>query len=817
MARLAVADFAIVSAPAGFGKTSAIRASLASVDGIVAWPRLGSAFRSDAETVADGLLEAARQLGTSGEIPVVDIENSERLGRQVGATLDAVEGPCTLVLDDLHLIAPALQEQVSTALRGWFGDGRHLIVSTRHALADLSAYWPIHTADVIVTSKDLLLDEGLIAAMLGPGSATMLERIVHATGGWAQGVELMHRHLETDPVNGFERAESVLLALISSEVLTHLDDADLELLARLSFCDRAPTSVAERALNRPGSSLRLRTLLDDIAYVAVDDDGIRLTPIFRQALVRHITINDPGEVPPTHVRFAQAWLDEPATAHSTTEAVHHLLEAREFARAVQVLQQRWGVLYSASRVDVLVELMERVPVRYWADDAGCALLLGWANLLIGRGTRALELIQSPPLRTPVGAAIKRLVWAQGVWWSTGPAEALQLVAEGRERLDQLPPNERFPHMPGNDDIPAFRIVADGAEIRARFLLGDLAGSIERLDALVSQPSRLEPISVAGLHAVGALIRAFRGDRNEAAVHLDAADSLLEQLRVVEHYVMFPAHLARALLAVLAGDTSQVSGFLDRALCEASSSGAANFQRLCELVADLGDVAFTPSDPELAQRAARLPLVESYFPVRRARRRADLGDPAAAGAMLKGIPPHELTLSSWVHVLLMRHPLVEVRSWLSTQRAPVSAHGQVVRLMAEATVADTAAAATGSVRRAVAIASDRRLLGVIVDAPSALWARPEIAQLDLPMLADVRRLLQEGRGGDELRFTTREIELLKLLARSATAAEIAARLFVSVNTIKWHKANIYRKLDVNGSRRAVQRAAELGVLDAADLP
>jgi DNA-binding CsgD family transcriptional regulator len=186
-------------------------------------------------------------------------------------------------------------------------------------------------------------------------------------------------------------------------------------------------------------------------------------------------------------------------------------------------------------------------------------------------------------------------------------------------------------------------------------------------------------------------------------------------------------------------------------------------------------------------------------------------------MLKGIAPNELTLSAWLHVLLMRHPLVEVRSWLSTQPDPTCAHGEVVRLLAEAAVAEDAAAATSGVQRAVAIASDRRLISVICDAPAALWDRPEIARLDLPMLVDVRRLLREARGSEELRFTTREIELLRLLARSATAAEIAGRLFVSVNTVKWHKANIYRKLGVNGSRPAVARAMELGVLDAADLP
>lgn len=57
----------------------------------------------------------------------------------------------------------------------------------------------------------------------------------------------------------------------------------------------------------------------------------------------------------------------------------------------------------------------------------------------------------------------------------------------------------------------------------------------------------------------------------------------------------------------------------------------------------------------------------------------------------------------------------------------------------------------------------------------------------------------------------------MLARSATAGEIAGRLYVSVNTVKWHKANIYRKLGVSGSRLAVERAVELGVLDLSDQP
>jgi LuxR family maltose regulon positive regulatory protein len=105
----------------------------------------------------------------------------------------------------------------------------------------------------------------------------------------------------------------------------------------------------------------------------------------------------------------------------------------------------------------------------------------------------------------------------------------------------------------------------------------------------------------------------------------------------------------------------------------------------------------------------------------------------------------------------------------------------------------------------------------------VWAGPEVIKLvkSLPLTPTPFRsdLLESAR--ENLRpppdamlpepLTDRERELLAYLPTRMTNAELAARFFVSVNTIKTHMAHIYRKLDAPNRSTAVTRATELGLL------
>jgi len=67
------------------------------------------------------------------------------------------------------------------------------------------------------------------------------------------------------------------------------------------------------------------------------------------------------------------------------------------------------------------------------------------------------------------------------------------------------------------------------------------------------------------------------------------------------------------------------------------------------------------------------------------------------------------------------------------------------------------------------------------------------------------------------LTARQVDVLRLLGKGYTNAEIASELVVSVRTVDSHVAAVLSKLGAPTRRAAAARAAELGVLDAGDRP
>ena len=64
---------------------------------------------------------------------------------------------------------------------------------------------------------------------------------------------------------------------------------------------------------------------------------------------------------------------------------------------------------------------------------------------------------------------------------------------------------------------------------------------------------------------------------------------------------------------------------------------------------------------------------------------------------------------------------------------------------------------------------------------------------------------------QLELSKRELEILGLLAQGHSNQEIAAKLFVSLSTVKTHIQNLFEKLDVKRRIQAVEKARSLNLI------
>lgn len=64
---------------------------------------------------------------------------------------------------------------------------------------------------------------------------------------------------------------------------------------------------------------------------------------------------------------------------------------------------------------------------------------------------------------------------------------------------------------------------------------------------------------------------------------------------------------------------------------------------------------------------------------------------------------------------------------------------------------------------------------------------------------------------KLNLSSREYEVLLLLARGFSNAHMAEDLFLSLSTIKTHVSNLYLKMDVKSRTQALEKAKRLGII------
>ena len=845
----------LVSAPAGAGKTTLLASWSASRQppGPVAWLSLDAGENQATRFWAYALAALCQ----SGAVPSDSALRSlappadpdeDFLSLLVGG-LEALPAPVVLVLDDLHDITDATVFEGLEFLLRHAPTQLRLVLATRvdpplplQRLLVAGQLTQVRAADLAFTVAEVaeLLHTCDDQPSLSDDDLALLQA---RTEGWAAGLRLAAMSLEGQPdphrfVTELAGDDKSIGDYLTGEVLDRQPDDLRRFLLQTSIVDELDGDLADTLTGGHGGESVLARLEHSngfVVAVGTRRTSYRYHQLFADLLRYVLRQEAPGQVIALHRRAAD-WY---AARGRTVDAIRQALMAQDWRHAADLMAEHGPSLILRGHAATLHELVGRLPADLVQADPELALL-GAADELV-RGDAETTAID-PPARSRQDAmsgdqvdrfALLRAVVRTMLAWQAGDLD--QVLVAGTEALAL----QARAGMDGEgDDARAVTLFTVGtAELWTGCLDGAELHLREGMAAAI--PARLGSVRLACLSQL-ALLHAMRGELHEA---WRWGTSAVEGAGGEDGSSLTQAaggHLALAWVAYYRNDLGEASRQLDQADGTAGADQPpmtlvigilrARLQRARgDLAGALTTVAATHRD--LAGWRPPLPL-SRWLVLTEAELRSTAGQAPSASAIRRRLGEGR-PLSGGEAMMLARLHLAENDpAGAAAAVAPcldgtapdgflaVQAEGWLLDALAHDALADHDRAAA-SLERALDLAGHGGLHRTFLDAGAparSLLARyrqrvptcwsylDELLQASAESaqaMADTPRLIEH--------LTEREHTVLRYLPSLMTYEEIAADLYVSLNTVKTHAYGIFRKLGVTGRRQAVRSARELHLL------
>ncbi len=845
----------IISAPAGSGKTSLLRA----------WAgRPGQPHRlavmqvqrdqHDAQQFWLALLSAVRQASATtsrAEPPAATPDFNERaMVDRVLSELAGQRGRLILVIDDLHeLTSPDALAQLTRLLTNLPGDV-HAVLATRrdlslrlHQLHLAGELAEIRAADLRFSERETreLLDASGIA-LSDAGAALLHQR----TEGWAAGLRLAAISLADHPdperfVAEFSGSDRTVAEYLIAEMLERQPDDVKDLLLRTSLLDRVNGELADLLTGRAGSERILLALEDANAFVVSLDPErtwFRYHHLFGDLLRLELRRTMPEEVPALH-RRAAGWLTQQG---QVVDAIRHTQAAGDWPGAARLLADHSFSLTLDGQTQTIQALLQAFPVG--GEHPELALVRATVDLVQGRldeaaahlavaGTHAETAPPDRQRHLRVAIASLRLSLARRRGHFAGVIEQARFLASP---------------VTGQSDED----IALGSDLRAVALmnLGIIeAWSLGRPDAerhlregaVLARRIGRPYLEVACLAQLGfaSKIRPFATTRRRCR----EAIALAGRHGWSAEPIVAPALVTLAANLVWTGEFDEGERWLQRTERALQTDTGPGIRLLVHIVSGMLQAGrgrhhealeeFSAAEhlrSQLAGSHALASQVTGWMLAMQAR----LGMLDEARAALTALDDEransgEIGNARAVIGLAEGDPaaaLAAVRDVLDGT-APVIGYVTVVEAhllagLAHRELGDQQAA-NQAAEGALGLAEPDRLVLPFVMTGSAelLETLPRHETTHAALLADILDVVHgsspaakdQSSSPQPEELSPSELRVLRYLPTNLSRPEIASELSVSVNTVNTHVRNIYAKLQARDRSSAVQRARELRLLSA----
>jgi len=539
----------LLSAPAGFGKTTLLSEWLAVCGRPVAWLSLDEGD-SDPTRFLTYLVAALQTItatigaGAVGALHSPQPPPTEAILTALLNDITTLPDHFILVLDDYHVLDATPVDLALAFLLEHLPPSMHLVISTREdpqlPLARLRArgqLTELRAADLRFTPAEAA--EFLNQVMGLSLSAADIAALEDRTEGWIAGLQLAALSMQGhQDVPGFIRAfagdHRYIVDYLVEEVLQRQPEAVRSFLLQTAILDRLHGPLCDAVTGQEGGNALLQALERGNFFVVPLDDQrhwYRYHHLFAEVLSAHLMAEQPDLVATLH-RRASEWYEQNGSA---ADAIRHALAAEDFARA-------------ADLVELALPAMRRRRQE--------ATLLGWLKALPD------ALVHCRPVLSAVYA---------GALLASGELEGVEARLRDAERwLETTADRRERPDAPAAAmvvvDEEAFRLLPGSIAVwRAgqALVLGDVAGTVTYARRALDLVPEDDHLGRGG--AVALLGLAFWASGDLEAAHRVYADGMAHVQRAGHISDAIGGAIARADIRIAQGRLHEAMRTYEQAL------------------------------------------------------------------------------------------------------------------------------------------------------------------------------------------------------------------------------------------------------------
>jgi LuxR family transcriptional regulator, maltose regulon positive regulatory protein len=845
----------LISAPAGFGKTTLLGEWLAACEREAAWLSLDEGDNDPTRFLAY-LVAALRTIaadigeGVLGALQSPQPPPTESILTALLNEITAIRDDFVLVLDDYHVIDARAVDDALAFLLEHLPPRMHLVIATREdprlPLARLRARGQLselRAADLRFAPSEA--GEFLKGAMGLDLSAEDIAALETRTEGWIAGLQLaaisMRGHKDaTSFIQSFTGSHHFVLDYLVEEVLQQQSESVQAFLLRTSILDHLCGPLCDAVLQAPSASGQ--ETLEYIEHanlflVPLDNERrwYRYHHLFADLLRQRLhqgtassTGNEGRGVAELHVRASQ-WYEDNGLK---VEAFQHAAAANDVERAERLIEGEGVPLYFRGTVAPVLKWLESLPKT--ALDTRPSLWVMYASVLLLVDHTAVEqklqAAEAALQGTESDDRTRDLVGRIASMRATLAViqhDAETIIAQSRRALEYLHPDNLpvrtattwtlgHAHQLQGDRAAASRayaeVISTGKSfgdsvytIAATINLGQLQEADNQLSLATRTYRRVlqlagdppQPIACEACLGLARITYQWN-DLDAAEQHGQQFIQLTRQMGSVDSFASYDVFLARLKLA--RGDVAGAVAILTR---------AEEFVRQHNFAFRMPDVAAAQVLTLLRQGnlEAAAHLAETHdLPLSQARVHLAQGDTPAALAVLEPLR-RQAEAKGWEDERLKVMVL---------QALAHHAHGEkeeAVQLLGDA----LALAEPGGFirifvdegRPMAQLLSEAAAHGIMPDYTGKLLAafEAEAQKREDKSYSPPARLAQPLTEP----LSQRELEVLQLIAQGLSNREISERLFLALDTVKGHNRRIFGKLSVQRRTEAVEKARSLDIL------